>query len=418
MDLHDRAATPTSPALKRVLRPGRRRGRAGEPAHLRLRRPGGARRTRADLGVALQIVNIMRDVAEDAERGPHLPAPGRDGGPRGDRRRRPRRARRATGFRVADARPGRPRATTTSRAASGCCRCSTGARACASRCSSGLYRAILDEIEARDYDVFGERVALSTAAQARADGPRRRSPALTVGDAAPRVVVCGGGLAGIAAACEASLLRRRRDPGRAPPVPRRQGLQLRRRRRRRGGRQRPARVPRLLHRLHRAAAAARRRTATRRSSRPSTRPCATAPGAPGRCARRACRRRFTSARRSRPTRCSQRAREGRGAAGAAGAGRAARGAARRARRGDVRRMAHRATARAPGAIERFWDLIVLPTCNDRSDRVSAALAAFVFQEGFLRTRTGSAIGWSTRGAHAPGRPAGAPVPRGARRRGS
>jgi squalene-associated FAD-dependent desaturase len=47
-----------------------------------------------------------------------------------------------------------------------------------------------------------------------------------------------------------------------------------------------------------------------------------------------------------------------------------------------------------GAIERFWDLIVLPTCNDRSDRVSATLATFVFQEGFFRTRTGSAIGWS------------------------
>ena len=53
-----------------------------------------------------------------------------------------------------------------------------------------------------------------------------------------------------------------------------------------------------------------------------------------------------------------------------------------------------AHGQSPGAIERFWDLIVLPTCNDRSDRVSAALAAFVFQEGFLRTRTGSAIGWS------------------------
>lgn len=48
----------------------------------------------------------------------------------------------------------------------------------------------------------------------------------------------------------------------------------------------------------------------------------------------------------------------------------------------------------PRAIARFWDLIVLPTCNDRSDRVSAALAAFVFREGFLRTATGSAIGWS------------------------
>lgn len=46
------------------------------------------------------------------------------------------------------------------------------------------------------------------------------------------------------------------------------------------------------------------------------------------------------------------------------------------------------------AIARFWDLFVLPTCNDRSDRVSAALAAFVFQEGFLRSRAGSAIGYA------------------------
>lgn len=53
-----------------------------------------------------------------------------------------------------------------------------------------------------------------------------------------------------------------------------------------------------------------------------------------------------------------------------------------------------AHGQTPGAIERFWDLIVLPTCNDRSHRVSAALGAFVFQEGFFRTRTGSAIGWS------------------------
>ena len=56
-----------------------------------------------------------------------------------------------------------------------------------------------------------------------------------------------------------------------------------------------------------------------------------------------------------------------------------------------------AHGQSPGAIARFWDLIVLPTCNDRSDRVSAALAAFVFREGFLRTRTGSAIGWAVVG---------------------
>jgi hydroxysqualene dehydroxylase len=46
------------------------------------------------------------------------------------------------------------------------------------------------------------------------------------------------------------------------------------------------------------------------------------------------------------------------------------------------------------AIERFWDVVVLPTCNDRSDRVSAALAAFVVTEGLMRTRGGAAIGWS------------------------
>ncbi len=55
-------------------------------------------------------------------------------------------------------------------------------------------------------------------------------------------------------------------------------------------------------------------------------------------------------------------------------------------------LGHR--GQGPRAIARFWDLIVLPTCNDRSDRVSAALAAFVFQEGLLRTAWGSAIGWS------------------------
>ncbi len=52
---------------------------------------------------------------------------------------------------------------------------------------------------------------------------------------------------------------------------------------------------------------------------------------------------------------------------------------------------------SPEAIERFWDLIVLPTCNDRSTRVSTTLAALVFREGLLRTRTGSAIGYARSG---------------------
>lgn len=46
------------------------------------------------------------------------------------------------------------------------------------------------------------------------------------------------------------------------------------------------------------------------------------------------------------------------------------------------------------AVARFWDLIVLPTCNDRSALVSAGLASFVFREGLLTTTGGSAIGWS------------------------
>src|SRR5207253_3019937 len=33
-------------------------------------------------------------------------------------------------------------------------------------------------------------------------------------------------------------------------------------------------------------------------------------------------------------------------------------------------------------IRRFWDLIVVPTCNAPSDRVSARMAGFVFREGF------------------------------------
>lgn len=113
-----------------------------------------------DLGVAMQLVNIMRDVAEDAGRGriylpqDELRAHGvseeelmdgvstsrfrelmRDQGAR---------ARRYFGrgeqlLPLLDRR----------------------ARMCVA-ILAGLYREILEEIEARDYDVFGERVALST----------------------------------------------------------------------------------------------------------------------------------------------------------------------------------------------------------------------------------------------------------------
>ena len=49
------------------------------------------------------------------------------------------------------------------------------------------------------------------------------------------------------------------------------------------------------------------------------------------------------------------------------------------------------------AVERFWDLIILPTCNDRCDRVSAAQAMQVFRDGFLFDSRAGDIGLFRRG---------------------
>jgi len=46
------------------------------------------------------------------------------------------------------------------------------------------------------------------------------------------------------------------------------------------------------------------------------------------------------------------------------------------------------------SIDNFWNLIVQPTLNDHVSRVSADLALMVFQEGFLRSRSGANVGWS------------------------
>lgn len=48
-------------------------------------------------------------------------------------------------------------------------------------------------------------------------------------------------------------------------------------------------------------------------------------------------------------------------------------------------------------IERFWDLIILPTCNDRCRDVSATQAIQVFQEGFSSDARAADIGLFTRG---------------------
>lgn len=52
----------------------------------------------------------------------------------------------------------------------------------------------------------------------------------------------------------------------------------------------------------------------------------------------------------------------------------------------------RAHGQSPETIASFWDLIVLPTCNDRSDAVSARQAIMVFQVGLLTDAHGAEIG--------------------------
>lgn len=115
-----------------------------------------------DLGVALQIVNIMRDVAEDAARGRiYLPADEMElfgvrpeelagGGPA------------SPAFRALMALQGARARDHFTRGERLLPMLDRPARMCVSMLS-GLYREILAGIEARDYDVLGGRVSLSSA---------------------------------------------------------------------------------------------------------------------------------------------------------------------------------------------------------------------------------------------------------------
>ena len=49
------------------------------------------------------------------------------------------------------------------------------------------------------------------------------------------------------------------------------------------------------------------------------------------------------------------------------------------------------------AIENFWNLIIIPTLNDHSKDVSAAAGLMIYQEGVLKSRTSSSVGYSTVG---------------------
>ena len=91
-----------------------------------------ARGHAADLGIALQLTNILRDIQEDAERGRiYLPLDELEcfGYSEADLLRR---ARRQRGVPAADGVPGRPRARSTTRRAASCCRSCRAAPAPAS----------------------------------------------------------------------------------------------------------------------------------------------------------------------------------------------------------------------------------------------------------------------------------------------
>ncbi len=60
----------------------------------------------------------------------------------------------------------------------------------------------------------------------------------------------------------------------------------------------------------------------------------------------------------------------------------------------------RAHGQTENAIRGFWNLIVLPTLNGDITTVSADLALMVFQEGFLHDRDGANVGWARVGLSA------------------
>jgi squalene-associated FAD-dependent desaturase len=60
----------------------------------------------------------------------------------------------------------------------------------------------------------------------------------------------------------------------------------------------------------------------------------------------------------------------------------------------------RAQGQTENAVRGFWNLIVLPTLNGDVTTVSADLALMVFQEGFLRDRNGANVGWAKVGLSA------------------
>jgi phytoene synthase len=113
-----------------------------------------------DLGVALQLVNIMRDVAEDADRG-RIYLPQDEMAAHGVSDEEILRGAATPRFRALMRDQGERARRYFERGERLLPLLDRRARMCVTMLS-GLYREILVAIEARDYDVFGRRVALST----------------------------------------------------------------------------------------------------------------------------------------------------------------------------------------------------------------------------------------------------------------
>ena len=227
---------------------------------LRVHRPGGAGAVLADaLGVALQITNILRDIVEDRETMGRVYLPAED----------------LDRFGVAPTCPGPDDGL----AALICFEAARaeewydgpGPAAHARPALPGLHgghgRHLPPPARPHPRDpaaVLRGRVSLPGLAEGRRGRPRPDSGGRR--EQGPHVVVVGGGLAGMRRRPRLRRRRRRGDPARAPAPPRRAHLVVRARRP--VDRQRPARVPALLHRLPGLPATA--------SARPATSSCRTA----------------------------------------------------------------------------------------------------------------------------------------------
>ena len=158
-----------------------------------------------DLGVAMQLTNVLRDVREDLRPQGRVPAAR---GPAALRRRRvglwpARRTARAGGRGPGPVR-GRAGPGVVRRGGFGCCRDLDRRSAACAGAMAGIYRRLLNRIDAHPADVLDRRLSLPAWEKgwvaARALVRARRMSVRGPESARPRVAVVGGGLAGMTAA--------------------------------------------------------------------------------------------------------------------------------------------------------------------------------------------------------------------------